>query len=68
MQPDRTPNPQLHELKKIYAPIAFEAVDAGGGLFKVVNRHDFRDLSGFDLRVGAAGGRPADGPWRPAEP
>jgi beta-galactosidase len=49
-QPDRTPNPQLHELKKVYAPIAFEAVDAAAGRFKLTNRHDFRDLSGFDLQ------------------
>ena len=48
-QPDRTPNPQLHELKKVYQPIAFEAVDAATGRFRVVNRNDFRDLSGFDL-------------------
>ncbi|MGR4865629.1 glycoside hydrolase family 2 TIM barrel-domain containing protein [Caulobacter sp. LARHSG274] len=49
LQPDRTPNPQLHELKKIYAPVSFEAVDAGRGQFRVVNRHDFRDLSGFSF-------------------
>lgn len=47
LQPDRTPNPQLHELKKVYAPIAFEALDATAGRFAVLNRHDFRDLSGF---------------------
>jgi beta-galactosidase len=49
LQPDRTPNPQLHELKKVYAPIVFEATDASAGTFKVVNRHDFRDLSGFSF-------------------
>jgi beta-galactosidase len=48
-QPDRTPNPQLHELKKVYAPIAFQTVDAAAGRFSVLNRQDFRDLSGFDL-------------------
>ena len=49
LQPDRTPNPQLHELKKVYAPIVFEATDAAKGVFTVVNRHDFRDLSGFSF-------------------
>ncbi|CAN7434956.1 DUF4981 domain-containing protein [Phenylobacterium sp. LjRoot225] len=47
LRPDRAPNPQLYELKKVYAPIAFEANDAAAGQFKVLNRHDFRDLSGF---------------------
>jgi beta-galactosidase len=46
---DRRPNPHLHELRKVYQPIAFEAVDADRGLFRLTNRHDFRDLSGFDL-------------------
>ncbi|MCP3733473.1 DUF4981 domain-containing protein [Sphingomonas sp. RP10(2022)] len=46
-QPDRTPNPQLFEVQKVYAPIQFEAVDAAAGRFAVLNRHDFRDLSGF---------------------
>ena len=47
LQADRTPNPQYHELTKVYAPIAFAAVDAAAGRFTVTNRHDFRDLSGF---------------------
>jgi beta-galactosidase len=47
--PDRTPNPQLHELKKVYAPVAFQAVDAAAGRFTVLNRQDFRDLSVYDL-------------------
>jgi beta-galactosidase len=47
LQSDRTPNPQYHELTKVYAPIAFTAVDPAAGRFTVINRHDFRDLSGF---------------------
>jgi beta-galactosidase len=49
LQPDRTPNPHLYELAKVYGPIQFEAVDAGRGRFLVRNRHDFIDLSGFDF-------------------
>ncbi len=49
LQADRTPNPQLYELRKVYAPIAFEAVDAASGRIRIRNQHDFRDLSGFAL-------------------
>lgn len=49
IQPDRTPNPHLFELRKVYQPIAFRAEDAGAGRFSVVNHHDFRDLADFDF-------------------
>ncbi len=52
-QPDRTPNPHLFEVQKVYAPIQFAGFDAGNGTtpakVTVVNRHDFIDLSGYDL-------------------
>jgi beta-galactosidase len=43
---DRTPDPEYHELAKVYAPIAFAR--SGDG-YVVVNRHDHIDLSGFTL-------------------
>ncbi len=46
-QPDRTPNPHLYEVQKVYAPIQFEGFDPATGRVTVRNRHDFRDLSGF---------------------
>jgi beta-galactosidase len=49
VQSDRTPNPHLSELAKVYGPIQFEAVDADRGRFLVRNRHAFIDLSGFDF-------------------
>lgn len=49
MQSDRTPNPQLFEVAKVYAPIQFTAQDAAAGRFTVINRNDFRDLSGYRL-------------------
>jgi beta-galactosidase len=49
IQPDRTPNPHLFEMRKVYQPIAFRADDIAAGRFTVINHHDFRDLSGFDL-------------------
>jgi beta-galactosidase len=47
MQSDRTPNPQLFEVAKVYAPVQFTAVDAAAGQFVAVNRNDFRNLSTY---------------------
>jgi beta-galactosidase len=47
LQSDRTPNPQLYELRKVYAPVQFDGFDPANGRVTVRNRHDFRDLSGF---------------------
>lgn len=47
MQSDRTPNPQLYEVQKVYAPVQFAATDAAAGRFTVINHNDFRDLSGY---------------------
>jgi beta-galactosidase len=49
LQSDRTPNPQLFELRKVYAPVQFDGFDPASGRITVRNRHDFRDLSGFDF-------------------
>ncbi|KQV95057.1 glycoside hydrolase family 2 TIM barrel-domain containing protein [Pelomonas sp. Root1237] len=47
IQPDRTPNPHVYEVQKVYSPIQFEAFDPASATVTVRNRHDFRDLSGF---------------------
>lgn len=47
LQADRTPNPHLYELHKVYAPIQFDGFDAASGRVTVRNRHDFIDLSAF---------------------
>ena len=49
LQSDRTPNPQLFELRKVYAPVTFSNFDPASGQVTVHNRFDFRDLSGFDF-------------------
>lgn len=49
LQSDRTANPHLYELRKVYAPVQFDSFDPESGRVTVRNRHDFRDLSGFDL-------------------
>ncbi|RAI98338.1 beta-galactosidase [Paenibacillus pabuli] len=47
--PDRKPHSSLIELKQIHAPIRVEAIDLSQGLFNVINRHDFVDLSPIGL-------------------
>lgn len=46
---DRRPNPQFFEMRKVYQPIGFRAGDPAGGVITLINRQDFRDLSGFAL-------------------
>ncbi|WP_230206949.1 glycoside hydrolase family 2 TIM barrel-domain containing protein [Novosphingobium sp. Gsoil 351] len=48
VQPDRTYNPHAWELKKVYQPIDFRFDPAQG--LEVVNRLDFKDVSGFTFR------------------
>lgn len=45
---DRTPDPEYYELQKVYSPVVFEG-DPRSGKLTVVNRYDFRDLSGLDF-------------------
>ncbi|WP_374293999.1 glycoside hydrolase family 2 TIM barrel-domain containing protein [Sphingomonas sp.] len=47
LQSDRTPNPHLYELRKVYSPVQFDGFDPASGRVTVRNRYDFRDLSGF---------------------
>ncbi|MBI1685856.1 glycoside hydrolase family 2 TIM barrel-domain containing protein [Caulobacter hibisci] len=49
IQPDRTPNPHYYEVRKVLSPIQFSGFDPATGKLTVTNRHDFRDLSGFDF-------------------
>lgn len=48
LQADRTPDPEYYELQKVFAPVTFTG-DASTGKVTVVNRYDFKDLSGFDF-------------------
>jgi beta-galactosidase len=47
--PDRTPHTGLLELKKVIAPVKFEAVDLSSGKIKITNIYDFIDLSHITL-------------------
>jgi len=49
VQPDLRPNPHLEEVKKVYQPVETRALDLVSGRIRIVNRYDFRDLSGLVL-------------------
>ena len=49
VNPDRKPNPQLWETKKVYQNIAIEAVDLATGKFKIRNKYFFTNLNEFNL-------------------
>ena len=46
---DRTINPHMHEVKKVYQPVQFEADNLSRGRIKVTNRYDFIDLNHLDF-------------------
>jgi len=49
VDPNRVPHPHAFEVKKVYQPVRFSALDAAAGRFALQNRLAFRDLSHFDL-------------------
>lgn len=46
--PDRTPQPELWQVKKSAQPIHMQAIDINRGLFNVANRYRFTNLSDFE--------------------
>ncbi len=46
---DRTPQPELFEVKKVYQFIKTHAVDLENGVFEVINRYEFLNLEIFYL-------------------
>jgi beta-galactosidase len=50
LTPDRQPHPHLAEVRKVYQPLAFHAVDSVPGRFRVRNRLAFLNASIYDLR------------------
>jgi beta-galactosidase len=48
---DRTPQPELWEVKKVYQPVRVRAVDAAHGLFEAQNRNAFVDLAHLEARA-----------------
>lgn len=49
VQADRTINPHIWEVKKVYQNIKIKAVDLKKGKFVVQNKFDFTDLNQFDF-------------------
>ncbi|KPL21463.1 MAG: hypothetical protein AMS23_09310, partial [Bacteroides sp. SM1_62] len=49
VQADRELHPHIWEVKKVYQPVKVLPVDMQNGLYKIVNKHDFIDLSGYRL-------------------
>ncbi|HDQ46190.1 MAG TPA: DUF4981 domain-containing protein [bacterium] len=46
---DRTVQPEMEEIRKVYQFIRFDAVDLTSGLIRIRNRYDFLDLNGMKL-------------------
>ncbi|MFZ9024693.1 MAG: glycoside hydrolase family 2 TIM barrel-domain containing protein, partial [Anaerohalosphaeraceae bacterium] len=47
VQPDRKPNPHLHEVKKVYQSIHVKEVDLAKGIFEIQNEYNFLNLDEF---------------------
>ncbi len=43
--PDRTPQPELFQMKKSGQPVKIDVIDIESGRFRVINRHQFRNLN-----------------------
>ena len=43
--PDRSIQPEIHQIKKSAQPVLIEAEDTEKGIFRITNRHNFTDLN-----------------------
>ena len=50
VQADRSINPHIWEVKKVYQNIKVRPIDLKRGYFEIFNKFDFIDLSGFDVQ------------------
>ena len=50
VNPDRQPNPQLHETKKVYQNISVKAKDLEKNIYTIHNKHFFTNLNAFDVK------------------
>ncbi|MDE5607489.1 MAG: DUF4981 domain-containing protein [Muribaculaceae bacterium] len=50
VNPDRTPHPAIHEVKKAYQPIGFSLADPANMTIAVENRNLFTDLADYTFR------------------
>lgn len=53
--PDRTPQPEINQIKKSGQPVKIEVIDMANGRIEVINRHQFKNLKDqegrWELRV-----------------
>jgi beta-galactosidase len=63
VNPDRKPNPQLHETKKVYQNISVVAKDLANYKFEIKNKYFFTNLNQFDIKwyISDAEGKVAEG-------
>ncbi len=47
--PDRTVQPEIHQVKKSGQPVKSEAIDPAFGSFRIINHHHFINLDSYDL-------------------
>ena len=52
---DRSPNPHLAEVKKVYQPVGFKEVDLSNGKIKIVNKYDFTNLDNLEFSYSIRG-------------
>jgi len=50
VKPDRTPNPALYEVKKVYQNISLKAVDLLSGQIEIKNKYRFLNLNQFSIK------------------
>lgn len=50
VMPDRTPNPGLYEIKKVYQDLRFSPADLDNGMVNIENHFLFRDLGNYNYK------------------
>jgi len=59
VNPDRVPNPHLHEVKKVYQWVSITLQDQSKGIVRIQNDFGFKDLADLDLHWSVlANGKP----------
>jgi beta-galactosidase len=46
---DRTQNPHMREVKKVYQPIKFDSIDLSNGKIKITNKYNFNNLNHLEF-------------------
>jgi len=50
VNPNREPHPHLFEVKKVYQPVRFQALDLAKAKFSITNKFTFSNLNSYDLQ------------------